>query len=366
MIRNLLITLIAISLLTMMVGCGEERNLSSGDDTQDIADEFGGFTATDEAAAFGDPALAAEMTDDEDFADEILLSPAVDSIVSDEEVGAYVLRLTWGSLNYDSTVNQLTDWTGSLTISRGAVIIRKIIRFEPGQDYILPRTEPTLIEWVSQTSTHYDGILVNIYIPPVDTSDTINADTPITVSFETEPFSVTYNITDLASLDTVYYLDDNINAVAVRGHKLEPMGCPRGFLEGRWGHDSTGTAIFYGRWLAANGYLAGHVKGYWGVDADSEWVNVFYGKYIDVFGHFEGLIKGVYIPNPGQGNGPSKDRFGGKFYGHIYDANGSAIGDLRGHYGLPRENSDTGMGFFAGRWKTYCNSAVAVDDGFDE
>jgi len=356
----------ALSLLSLMIGCSD--NATSGDNAESIADEFGGFEPTDEAAAFGNSEMLSEMSEDDDFNDDILLSPAVDSIINDEEVGAYVIRIAWGSLRYDSTVTEVTDWSGSLTITRGAEVVRKTIKFEPGQDYILPRTERTLIEWVSLTTVHYDGILANIYIPPVDTSDSNYVDEPVTVTFNTEPFSVTFTLDELAALDTVYYLDDGVNAVAFSGHKLLPMGCPVGFLDGRWGVDSTGAKIFYGRWIAANGYLAGHLMGTWGSDEGGTEANVFYGKYIDVFGKFEGLLKGVYIPHPGPGYGVHNARFGGRFVGHIFNADGVVIGDLKGHYALPKADDEEGMGFFRGRWKTYCGNMINYHyyDGFDE
>lgn len=366
--RNLLIALLTLGLLGLIAGCGQESTSSSDDDSQAIVDEFGGFTPTDEAPAFGDAKITSEMGDDETFEDEVLLSPAVDSVINDSETGAYALRIIWGSLRYDSTITEITDWSGSLSVTRGVEIIRRVIRFEPYQDYILPRTERNLIEWVSLTSVHHDGIFVNIYVPPPDPAAVYAADEPVTVTFDTEPLSVTFDILDLAALDTIFYLDDSVNAVAFRAFKIVPMACPRGFLEGRWGKDSAGQGVFFGRWISIDGALVGHLKGRWGNDLDGSGNNVFVGKYIDLTGKFKGLLKGRYVPYPGRhGSGNAFTDAGGIFYGHFYGAGGDLKGVLRGRYRMPREDSQNDFGFFAGRWRTYCPVSIAdqADDGLD-
>lgn len=365
MARNILIALMALGLLAMIAGCGQDSASSSESDFEAIASEFGGYTPTDEAPAFGDPAMQAEMAGDEEFTDKLLTTPEVAAIVNNDETGAYALRIVWGSMDFDSTVTEVTDWSGSLSVTRGAEVIRRLIRFEPWQDYILPRTDRKLIEWVSKTTVHNDGIFVNIYIPPNTTTESTSADEVVTVTFETVPFSITFEISDLTKLDTIYYLDDEVNAVAFRAFKLHPMACPKGFLGGRWGRDSTGQNVFYGRWMSVDGALVGHLKGHWGYDPDSNWINVFYGKYIDITGQFEGLLRGVYIPRPPNTNPNAACNTGGKFYGYFYDANGNVKGVLRGHYRLPRCNARCTMGTFHGRWKTFCPRAVSVDEGFD-
>ena len=363
MLRYFLIGIMTFGLLGLVAGCGSDST-SSDDSAQSIADQFGGFTPTDEAPAFGDPALAADMADDEEFDDAILASSAVDSVIDDTETGVYVLRIVWGSLEYDSTITEPTDWTGSLTVSRGIEIVRRLIRFERGQDYIQPRTARNLIEWVSITTVHHDGIFVNIYIPPPDTASTDAVDEPVTVTFETEPFSVTFNISELIALDTIYYLEDSVNAVGFRAHKLYPAGCAKGFLEGRWGRDSTGQGVFRGRWMSRNGALLGHLKGEWGQNDDGD--RVFYGKYTDITGKFEGLWRGKYKPHPNhQANYSGFRHAGGWFWGRFYDADANPLGVLRGHYLMPKWNQDERAGYFQGRWKTFCPRTAEEYDGLD-
>jgi hypothetical protein len=313
---------------------------------------------SDELPAFGDDLLAADLAADTEINDQLLLSPSVDSIIDRSEgSGAYALRIIWGSLECDTTISELTDWTGSLSISRGAEIIRRVIRFEDGQDYIEPRTDRKLIEWVSFTSIHHDGIFVNLYIPPDDISSN-TTDEAVTVTFETGPFTKTFELRELSGMDTIFHLDDSINSVSVRALQIYPSACPKGFLEGRWGRDSAGTGVFRGRWISQHGALSGFVRGFWGVDPDSNQANVFYGKWIDVTGRFKGFLKGEYGPRMCFGeNGDSVySPFpgGGWIHGRIFNANRNIIGALRGHYLMPKADEENRWGYFQARWKTYC------------
>ncbi|MBN2227240.1 MAG: hypothetical protein JW763_07725 [candidate division Zixibacteria bacterium] len=367
MYRMFLILALMMGLAGLFAGCSG-NNSASSDNGDSIAAEFGGYAPTDEAPAFGDPVIAEEMTGDVEYADAVAASPTLDSIVNNDAYGVYALRVVWGSLVYDPTIAVKTNWTGSLKVDDGAIVIRKIIRFEPGQDYILERVDRKLVEWVSYTTVHHDGLLAYVYDPPV--TDTTAAEiAPNTITFSTAPFSITLNVDDLAALDTIVYLgDDSTNAVALRGCKIEPMACPRGFLDGRWGVDSTGQGIFYGRWMSNNGFLLGHLEGTWGPELiDNIMVPMFYGKYIDITGQFQGLIRGMYMPHPNFHAHENAFRHAaGEFLGYFYDADGNTRGVLKGRYKLPRANTDNKMGYFAGRWKSYCPRYTIENDGLDD
>ncbi len=367
MFQKLLLTLFTLGLIGLMLGCSETTK-SSPDDSA-IADEFDGFQPTDEAPAFGDTYLAS-LGEDSVYIDPLENDHVVTACVNNKQSGVYALQIIWGRMVFDTTLDSAAiadidpiDWSGSLSIDDGAMLLRRLIRFEPATDSILPRTDRKLVEWVSQTTVHNDGIFVNLYIPP-STATVIE-----TITFETGPLTQTFAISDLAKLDTILYLDDSVNAVAFRAHKLYRNGCPKGFLEGQWGRDSTGQGIFRGRWISQNGLLAGYLKGRWGktiVDsADTTVLKVFYGKYIDVSGKFEGLIKGVYVPHPW----PSIDANcppHGKFYGHFFDANRNIQGVLKGNYRMAPTDNSIKKGYFAGRWKTYCPRSNFEHDGMDD
>ncbi|MCP4705804.1 MAG: hypothetical protein GY865_14490 [candidate division Zixibacteria bacterium] len=347
MLQKLFITILMVSLVVLIGGCS---NNSTSGSTTDISEEFGGFKPSNEEPAFGSEVIASEMVDDTEFDDPMLATSEVDSVLADEQADIYALKIVWGQLRFDSTVTELTDWSGSLSISRGAEVVRRLIRFEPQQDYILERTERKLIEWVSYTTVHHDGIFVNIIIPKLD--DTIVAE-PVTVSFTTGPFEISFDASDMAAMDTVYYMDDS-SGVAFHAFKVDRIGCPKGFLAGRWGQDEAGENIFYGRWMSHRNILKGHLRGTWGEKK-------FFGKYVDKFGQFEGLIKGQY--HTGNSLSPNHNH-SGWFRGHYYDANGNILGVLKGHYHENRAKDM--MGCFFGRWRSDCGRLPEVDDGLDD
>jgi len=380
MLRKLLLPLLTLSLVFWTVGCSNNpENLTTTPNDTNLNSDFGGYTATAEKPAFDDPELVTEVSSDVDYADPILNSSDVDSMVADTESGYYHLRIIWGQLRYDSTVNVVTDWTGSLSITRGAEIIRRVIRFEPGQDYILPRTDRKLIEWVSKTTVHNDGIGVDIVVPPIrpifdtsivplvtpegDTVDNIAVDTvypdvePVKVSFETGPYSRTFSLSEISTLDTIVYLDDS-NAVAFHGLKLDRRPCPRGFLMGYWGHDENSKGIFKGVWTSRFGRITGFLKGNYGVNDEGR--KVFFGKWINRAGNFEGFIKGTYGERANENaNMIGMMRSGGWFAGKIYNSNRAEIGALHGKY---KSSQWLKGGFFQGRWKTYCEKTTDSTD----
>ncbi len=379
MLKKTLIPMLALAMLVVAIGCSDNTSAPAVADTPNLTDEFGGYTATSEAPAFGDADLAATEAEEEEIDDVLLASPAVAEMVDDPNCGRFHFRAVWGQLCYDSTHTDPTDWTGSLTASRGALVIKRLIRFELNQDGYLPRTTPELVEWFSTTTVHNDGIAVDLFVPPVvDTSfvvdtlgdttvvcDTIPGD-PVTLTFETGPHTQTFTLDELASLDTVVTLADS-NAVAFHSLQVFPNQCRRGHLVGRWGYDSEGNGVFNGVWHNRRGWAVGHVQGHFGQDDNGN--NVFYGKWIDRTGKFEGLVKGTWGPNPNvNANSNAFRHAGGWFRGEICDSDGAMIGELKGKY---KSSPELGRGWFQARWKLNCDDVSAgsgdgrlYDDGF--
>jgi len=370
--RHLLTSLALTALVLFAIGCSEQ---ATEPDTGglNLVDEFGGFTATSEQPAFGDGELQDEADQEVDYNDPMLASAPVDSLVNDPDAGLFHLRVVWGRLEYDSTVTTMTDWTGSLTISRGAEVVRRLIRFEPGQDELLPRTDRTLIEWKSITTVHNDGIAVDLLVPRprpeldsilvTDSSgsvwviDTLWPD-PVTVTFETGPYSRTFTLAEIAALDTVVYLDDS-NAVAFHGMQFFKYRCPRGFLTGEWGYNEEGNGVFRGMWTDQHGFITGWVRGHFGQDDNGR--NVFFGKWISHSGRFEGFLRGSWRPAPNVGADPNAmHHAGGLFWGEIFSADRVRIGHLRGRY---RNSDHFRGGFFQARWKLDCNDLRPDDPG---
>jgi len=380
MCRKLTLLFMATAILAWVAGCS--KNPAVEQPTQDnAASQFDGLTASSEAPAFGNPALAAETGEELDVNDPLAATPACDSLLNDPNVGLFHFRAVWGRLRYDSTSTTPTNWDGSLTASRGLEVVRRVIRFEPSTDSLLPRTQRNLIEWASTTTVHNDGIAVDILIPPVgptfDTTITIVVDSlddttriivvdtiptpPVTVEFKTGPYSRVFTLPELAKLDTIVYLKDS-NAIAFSGFQMDHIPCPRGFLSGHWGYDSTGTGVFRGMWVGRHGEIDGYLQGHFRVDSAGQ--RLFFGKWIDRNGQFEGLLKGSWGPHPNQhASDRGKVRGGGWFAGDVFNANAEPIGVLRGHY---KGAEDLNSGLFQGRWKLNCPNVRGDDDGMND
>jgi len=386
MLKKLFPAILAMIVMILFAGCSEnpaDTGSLSGD--LNLEDEYGGYTANLETEGFGDEELVLEASQDEEFDDAMLLTPGVDSLVEDPDVGYYHFRAVWGQMCYDSTVTDPTDWSGSLTISRGAEIIRRVIRFERSQDYILERYDRKIIEWNSITTVHNDGICVDLFIPPVrpefdtllipevdilgDTTWAEAIDTtypepePVTVTFETGPYSRTFSMDELMKLDTIVYMDDS-SAVAFHALKLNRIPCPKGFLAGIWGVNKEGQGVYRGMWMNHRGTVAGYIKGHYGVNDDG--MKVMFGKWISMSGEFEGFIKGTYGYNCNDNaNGNAFRKGPGWFRANIFSADRVEIGVIKGRYQGAR---DRNHGFFQGRWKLRCNNldieTSDVEDGF--
>ncbi|MDF1543725.1 MAG: hypothetical protein P1R58_01340 [bacterium] len=371
MLKKSLIVLLPTLLLFLAIGCSDNSVETVLTTTgTNLEDEFGGYNATAEQIGFGDSELLAAAAEEEVYDDPIMTASVVDSILADPDAGFYRFCAVWGMLEFDSTVTNVTDWTGSLTITRGAEVVRRLIRFEPGQDYLVERTDRQLVEWVSKTTVHNDGIVVDLIIPPVrpvfDTTITIVVDSlgdttevavvdtvmpimePVSVSFTTGPYSQQFSLTDIAALDTIVTLADG-NAVALHGLRMDGYPCPRGLVSGRWGVDENGQGVFRGVWHSRAGTIRGFLQGHYGTNDAGK--RVFFGKWISETGKFEGFLKGNWRPHAVNNMSEHAMRPGGFFEGGVYDASRAEIGRLRGQYRAAPQGPG---GFFQGRWKLSC------------
>ncbi len=339
--RNILLIFGILAVLSLVIG-----GCSSSTDPADIdadLEDFGAYKATDEDPYFGDPDVeeVASAEEEEEYNDPVALSPIVDSVECAERPDIFCLRMVWGNLERDSGVTELTDWSGKLTINRGAIVVTHLIRFEPGQDYLLPRYNeegyyvPEELRWVSQTSCHYDGIASKLFIPPSVTDEVV------TVTYESEQLTISFTMGELEELDTLITIGFG-NAISFQAARFDPTSKLHGSLAGRWFRNENGQGVFYGKWISAAGRIMGTIKGQWGIDENGR--QVFVGKWIDVTGKFQGFVKGFYSSHPTLSN----LAYGGRFWGRIYNADSEPIGLLKGHY--RRGNCYKG-GYFAGRWR---------------
>jgi len=385
-VRKIYLILSLFAFLLLALGCSNTPVESEmAIEEPNMTEEFGGYRATDESPGFGDDALlTAASESEEEYDDPYLANSDLDSILENPNAGHYHLRVIWGRLRFDSTSTTPTDWTGSLSITRGVEILRRVIRFERNQDYIEPRSDRKLIKWVSKTTVHNDGIAVDIFVPPVrpwlDSSRIVETDSlgndiivivvdttwptiePVKVDFKTAPYGRSFELSELTSLDTIVYLDDS-TAVSFQAIKLDRFPCPRGFLAGGWGFDGDGRGVFRGVWMDRHGRVDGYLKGHFGVKDNGE--KLFFGKWVTSSGRFEGFIRGHWDFLAYTTADAASVRFPlGVFRGNIYTGNRQVIGVLGGNFYASNTLSNVRIGYFQGRWKIYC--ALEVNSDADE
>jgi len=356
---SVIFTVALLALLTVwaMPGCKSpatdtvDNDLIARDQVLDLDDEYGGYNFGDEGPAFDDPMLSADYGPDAttEYNDPMEDDPAVVDIKRHQRRQRY-LMITWGNLRADTSIGFPTDWSGGLTVENGVVLLKRTIRFD-ARDEILPRTSRQLLEWVSYTQPHYDGVLVALH--KVMVHDTASTDSskceapPLSVTFRTAPLQITFTEDELEDLHMVIPVDDAGNAVAFNTIVVEPTPCAGGFLAGQWKKVSDRPGgIFRGKWISHNGVHMGYLRGAYGANSRGE--KVFFGKWITQSGRFEGLLKGRY-------GGFDGDRPGGWFEG-IWLTRGMRVGGgIRGVWGTS-EKIDGG-GFFRGQWKRRCTNA---------
>lgn len=357
------VAILSLASLFAFGGCSDETTLSgSGDgdvsggsslETLDLDAEYGDLAFTDEAVAFGDPQLLAAT-----LIDEAALSEDDEDSLNDDDpsltrpmMARTYLRILWGQLegrfdpaDGDRPELERLDWTGVLSVSAGAIAMKRTVLFERPYDHLLPRTSRDSLEWVSHTGPHFDGLLVCIVSPVVD------GVAQGELTFATGPFTTTVSVADLDGIDRKVDVDNLGNAVSFLGRKADRTGCGAGFLGGLWKNtedrpetEAVELGVFRGRFAGEHGMVHGFLQGVYGLNTSGE--RVFIGKYIGRDGRIRGLIRGTWTP--------AEDAEGmGSFQGRWVGRNGEHRGELQGRYRAgEHERAD---GFFQGLWKERC------------
>ncbi len=349
--------MVALSTL-LLVGCGKEATqpTNQGIPTQEnpnLDESLGGYTSQSEAPFFGDEDLAASCDLEVAAEDAFASDPDVLGWQNSDTFRAYALTLLWGVLDSDPSIHtnddgdgaQNFDWSGSAIVNHGALVARATIAFERDDYLVGPRAERDKVMWVSHTSGGFDGlrllVLQNLGVGDDGVTDSL------TITAGDHQWVLAVN--DLADLDRTEVIDDLGNKFAIRSFRMMPQLCNRGFVGGAWlaPREPGMDGHFQGRWVAADGSVAGNVRGIWGINTKGE--KVFFGKYVDRAGNFRGILRGSWedrgIESPSQSN---RLRTHGMLQGEWVDENGAAVGTVRGHWRAARDGGD---GFFEGAWK---------------
>jgi hypothetical protein len=256
----------------------------------------------------------------------------------------YALRIIWGNLeerdsNMSSTGDcPVSNWSGSLEVDGGVAIVKRVILFEPGDHIVRPRRGPRTVSWKSRTKDHVDGLLVRIIDVPDPSHQDIENKIVITTPFYTGEIP----LSDLRDYREFVAFDD-CNKISIAATEVEPLGCPRGFMEGRWVSESDTSGYFKGAWMGHDGGLVGYFRGRYVV---KEGDRLLFGKWINRSGDFGGLVRGWWTPLRNDERGPA-----GLFEGRWVDEFFRVVGSFRGHYFVCE--GDT-TGFLHGRWSEDC------------
>ena len=348
-------TLVAPLLFGAVLFGGCSQRPSSGtaidDGALSLEAPYGGYTATNESPQFGEMLSPSAFEESEPAFDGLVESDEWDRLSSAAGATVYLVAVRWGMLDGDSTVTMATDWSGSAAVSHGVIGVRRLIRFERAQDHLLgPRTSRQLVEWASQTTVHYDGLLLTIVDPPATNADV--ADDEGTLSISAGEYSQTFLFSELAELDLLVDVDNLGNQVSIESRSGAVHRCGGGPTSGVWAFDDDHVSgHFLGAWMSADGAVAGHVRGHFGVHGDAQ---LFYGKIIGLDGEFRGYLRGHWWRG-------DTDRPHGGFEGEWIAADGHPFGIIRGRWHAGRNSDDADSdndrqmhGFFAGWWVKFC------------
>ncbi|MCP4544987.1 MAG: hypothetical protein GY835_00820 [bacterium] len=350
--RTLSLLALVLAITCVMTGCQNLLGESDSSGTQDtdyydetyytdlnypLDDPDGGYDTTDESPAFGDPAFDALFTYEEDVLDPFNDSNEVDEMEDLPERAIHYLRLAWGQLNGSPGQEIVTNWSGTIGVDRGAVVVLRRIHFEPGTDrLILSRSNVREFELETLTSVHYDGLLLKI-IDPDPGADDLNM-----LTIDMGPGQVSVLVAALDGYQDIIDVDDIGNQMSLQSPTI--LEVDNGFLHGIWySGPNTERGVFRGGFLNYDGRLRGYVRGHWGINGEGE--KVFKGKYIARNGQFLGIIRGHWTPDV-----DSAEMGRGVFSGQWRDRDGVTQGALGGHYlrGFRRG------GYFSGRWVEEC------------
>lgn len=320
---------LALLLALPTAACLDSR---SGSDDQEVSSALeqpnGGFDTSDEAPEFGAQAdfTAAAIESDDAATDPLASDPTTASIDSASATAGFRMILVWGKLPADKDATVSRDWSGSLKVSRGGLIIRRTIAFEDRTDAILPRAALDTVSFHSVTRPFVDGLALTVLDPP---SPTATSSQTLTYTSADGAAVYTFDLSQLAAGPIVIDAGSGFKMVAI-GVPRRAAACDRGFMRGRWHALSAHLGRFLGVATDENGAPVGHVRGVYGQRRNGD--PVLFGKFIDREGHFRGLLAGTFAD--------------GQYQARWLDRQGDH-GSARGVY---FEGATASSGHFLGRW----------------
>ena len=284
---------LALILATTAAACVDDAQTPTEPTTDDVASAIeqdnGGLDTTDEAPEFAAGAVfdAAAIEADAVESDAMSSDPSMVALSAPgaANVVAHDLLIVWGRFPADPTATTTRDWSGSLQLSRGGMLVRRTIAFEQATDRVLPRTSRDLIEFTSVTRPAADGLALTVFDP-----DAANAN-PLTLTYTPNGGAAhALDLSRLAAGPIVVDVGDG-NRILVAGHRRVD-NCDHGFMRGRWHALSPNASAYLGVVTNSDGEPIGHIRGIAGQRMNGD--HVMFGKFISRDGKFKGLLKGTY------------------------------------------------------------------------
>lgn len=301
--------------------------------TSALERDSGGLDTTDEAPMFGDDTTfqAIALERDTSVVDTMVSDPSVSSIEAAPDVVRHRVLIAWGRLPADPNATTGRDWSGSIKVSRGALVVGRTIGFEEATDRLLPRTAADQVEFQSMTRPFADGLVLRVLTRPDPAQGA-----PL-LTYTSADGTHTYDL-DLAAL-----IEGPVSIDAGDGNRVVAMAlrdndaCDHGFMRGRWVALEPGMGVYRGAIANAEGEVTGHIRGIWGQRQNGD--KVMFGKFIATDGSFRGLLVGTYEDGHYRARWITRAGDHGLAGGVYFDAP-----NLRG-------------GMFAGRWaETSCEA----------
>ena len=282
-----------LALLLTLPAAACVDSASSGD-SQDVSSALeqpnGGFDTTDEPPEFGAQAdfTAAAVESDSAASDPLAGDPTTTAIDGASAAAGFRMLVVWGKIPADRDATASRDWTGSLAVSRGGLIVRRTIGFEDRTDQLLPRPSLDTVGFQSVTRPYVDGLALTVLDPP---SPTATGSQTLTYRSADGASVYTFDLSQLAAGPIAVDAGDGFKMVAIGVHR-QAAACDRGFMRGRWHALSAHLGRFLGVVTDEDGAPVGHVRGIYGQRRNGD--SVLFGKFIDREGQFRGLLAGTF------------------------------------------------------------------------
>ena len=309
-------------------------------DTQAVSSALeqanGGFTTSDEPPEFGADLdfSAAAIESDNPASDPIDISTSATAMDRASAAAGFRLTLIWGKIPADRDATEARDWSGSLKVSRGGLLVRHTIAFEDRTDKLLPRVSLDTVAFQSVTKPYVDGLALTVLDP-----------TPSPTSAQTLTYTsadggtvYTMDLSQLAAGPIVVDAGNGFKVVAI-GHRRQAADCDRGFMRGRWHALTAHLGRFLGVVTDENGDRVGHVRGIFGQRRNGD--SVLFGKFINREGQFRGILAGTFGDGEYRARWITRDGEHGTAHGAYF------------------EGATENAGHFLGRWASSACSADA-------